>query len=259
MPIITFLSDFGTEDGYVAAMKGVAQSACAVAQLVDATHSIPPQDVRSGAWALRHYWRLYPEGTIHVAVVDPGVGSDRRPLLACADGRWLIGPDNGIFSWVFHAARRWSAWEIAPSVRRPDAVGTTFHGRDVFAFAAGLLASGMPRDQIAPKAVDPVRWLWPSPRRSRTKIAGVIIHVDRFGNAISNIPAPLISRLGAHVKVRCRGFEVTGLAPFYSARNPGEPLALLESTGLLELAICQGNAASKFGLQRGDDVLVQKA
>lgn len=259
MKPITLLTDFGTADGYVAAMKGVILSACPNATIADATHEIPPQDVRAGAWALRHYWRLYPEGTIHIAVVDPGVGSNRKPLLIQADDRWLIGPDNGLFSWVFQGARDWRAWAIRPSIRRPGAVGNTFHGRDVFAYAAGLLASSAPLSSIAGRRVKPIAWPWPRVRRASGGLAGEIVHIDRFGNAITNISGEQLAKLGnpRGLEISCRSASCHGLAKYYGEGKTGRLSALVESTGLLELAVRDGNASKEFGLRVGDAVFVK--
>ncbi len=257
--VVTLMSDFGTADGYAAAMKGVLLSVCREVVVVDATHEIPPQDVRAGAWALRRYWNLYPKGTVHVAVVDPGVGSSRKPLLVQADGRWLLGPDNGLFSWVLREARSWTAWKIAPSTRRSGGVGETFHGRDVFAYAAGLLASGAPRERLARVEVEPIRFAWPTPRKVRGEIRGEIVHLDRFGNAVSNIPAALISWPRRSVSVECGSFRVESLSASYASARVGRPVAVVESSGLVELSLNGGSAAESFALAIGAAVRVWNA
>lgn len=257
MKIVTLLTDFGTADGYVAAMKGVILSACPDTQVIDAAHDIPAHDVRAGAWALRHYWKLYPNDTIHLAVVDPGVGSARRAMLARADGRWLIGPDNGLFSWVLREARRHEVWSIKSTVRRASEISATFHGRDVFAHAAGLLAAGAPLRDVVGRAIRPRLFPWPQPVRRGQEIRGAVIHIDRFGNAITNIPADMLKGQGPRF-IECGPFRVSGLARFYADAPPGHPLALVESTGLLELAVCEGNAVKENSIKLGDQVLVEK-
>lgn len=257
MKIVTFLSDFGTVDGYVAAMKGVVLAACPAAQVMDATHEIPPQDIRSGAWALRNYWRLFPPGSIHVAVVDPGVGSARNPLVIDADGRWLIGPDNGLFSWVFATAHAYSAHRIRPSVRRAEAVGSTFHGRDVFAHVAGLLAMGTPLGKIAGKKINPLRFKWPRPKYGRGWIRGEVVHIDRFGNVISNIPTDRIKTALKDAVVRCGALAVRGVSRSYAAVGAGQAVALCGSAGLLELSINRGSVAGSHQIAPGDAVLVR--
>ncbi len=257
MKTITLLSDFGTADGYVAAMKGVILSACPDARIMDATHEIPPHDVRAGAWALRHYARLHPPETIHVAVVDPGVGTVRAPLLVRAGGHWLIGPDNGLFSWVLQQAGRSRAFRIRPDVHRAGAPSRTFHGRDVFAHVAGLLAAGVDWRSLVALSVRPVRWRWPTPRRAADRIAGEIVHIDRFGNAISSIPAEWIRRSGPRLVIRCNELTVSRLSKTYAAVKPGATCALEESTGLLELAVREGNAARSWRISIGDRVIVK--
>ncbi len=257
MGIVTLLSDFGTGDGYVAAMKGVLLSECPSARIVDATHEVPPQDVRAGAWALRHYWRVFPKESVHVAVVDPGVGSSRKPLLIRADGRWLVGPDNGLFSWVLREARRWEAWRIAPSARRPEGMGETFHGRDVFAYVAGRLLAGMQREKLAPREVDPIRFSWPPVRKRRGGVVGEIVHIDRFGNAVSNIPASLLAGRETELMVDCGIFHAVSLCRSYAGVPEGNAAALIESSGLLELSVNCGSAADLFGIAVGDKVQVR--
>ncbi len=258
MKIITLMTDFGTTDGYVAAMKGVIFDACPRAQVVDAVHDIPAHDIRAGAWALRHYWKLFPEETIHVAIVDPGVGSARHPLMARADGRWLIGPDNGVFSWALRESRRFEAWTLSPAIRRRLAVGHTFHGRDVFAFAAGMLASGVSPSALAGKPIAPMRFDWPLPIKGRSSIRGTVIHIDRFGNAVTNIPAPTIARLGPNLSIACESFRTRGFGRIYADVSVGKQVALMESTGLLELAIREGSASEQCGIKLGSRVIVEK-
>lgn len=257
MKIVTLLTDFGTADGYVAAMKGVILTASPDAQIIDAAHDIPAHDVRAGAWSLRHYWNLYPEGTIHLAVVDPGVGSARRALLARADGRWLTGPDNGIFSWVLRAAQKIEVWSLKSTVRRTANISSTFHGRDVFAHAAGLLAAGAPPRELAERTIRPRLFAWPQPTRTAMGICGVVVHIDRFGNAITNIPASMLKGHDPSLEIECGPLRISGVSQCYADASPGRPLALIESTGLLELAICEGNAAKALSLKAGDRVLVK--
>jgi S-adenosylmethionine hydrolase len=259
MSIVTLLTDFGTADGYVAAMKGVILAERPDARVIDATHDIPRHDIRAGAWALRHYWKLFPADTIHVAVVDPGVGSARRALIARADGRWLIGPDNGLFSWALRESRRANTWALKADVRRRDAVGNTFHGRDVFAHAAGKLASGSPLRELAGARIDPVCFSWPRPSVGKKVIRGAVVHIDRFGNAITNIPASALARTGPRAEIECEGFRVGKVSGFYSEVAIGMPLAIVESTGLLELAVREGSASTEYRISIGSAVLIKNA
>ena len=187
-PIVTLLTDFGTVDGYVAAMKGVILSQAPAATVVDATHEIPPQDVLAGAWALRQYALLFPPGTIHVAVVDPGVGTARRALLVEADERLYLAPDNGILGWVVRGAKAVRRRALLRDVRLPGETSSTFHGRDIFAFAAGVLASRKRTVDDVSTGIEDIEWpAWVEPARDGVSLAGSVIHVDAFGNLVTNI------------------------------------------------------------------------
>src|SRR5687768_11201874 len=182
-PIITLLTDFGTADGYVAEMKGVILTRAPEASLVDVTHDVPPQDVESGRLALARYWRRFPSGTVHVAVVDPGVGSPRAALAVESDGRFLVGPDNGVLSPALLVAGA-----RAVTLPIPAGAAATFHGRDVFAPAAAELALGATLDALGSPALDFVVRRTPEPRRlADGSIEGQVITIDRFGNATTNL------------------------------------------------------------------------
>ena len=240
---ITLLTDFGTRDGYVAAMKGVIASLAPRARVVDATHDIPAHDIRAGAWSLMQYWKFFPRGTIHVAVVDPGVGTERRPLLVEADGHFFLGPDNGIFAWI--PARR-----IHEVRARRAVVSNTFHGRDVFAHAAGLLAAG--RRVSGAEVRDPVIPSWVAPRRERGRVIGEVVHIDHFGNCITNLkpePGPIV--VGRR--------RIAALARTYGEAARGKPIALVGSSGYVEIALRERSAAAVLGLKRGDRIILETA
>lgn len=259
MAIITLLTDFGSSDGYVAAMKGVLASTAPGASVVDASHDIPPYDVRSGAWALRTYWRFFPAGTVHVAVVDPGVGSSRCALLVRADGRFLLGPDNGLFSWVYQQAGRWNAFALRSAVLRPGAMGQTFHGRDIFAYAAGLLAAGTDwRALVLGPAHKPTRFKWPGQRQRGNRLWGEVVHIDRFGNALTSIPMEALGEKTA-VFIRCNNLELKRIHETYNAVPAQRPIAHPDSSGLLELSINEGNAAKSYGISIGSRVVIEFA
>ena len=245
-PIITLLTDFGTVDGYVAEMKGVILSRAPEAALVDATHDIPPQDVECARLTLARYWRRFPAGTVHVAVVDPGVGSARAAIAVENDGRWLVGPDNGVLSpaLLLPGAR-------VVSLPIPPGASHTFHGRDVFAPAAALLAMGTPIDQLgAPHAEPVVRRTAEARRAPDGSIVGEVIAVDRFGNALTNLVAP---RGGTVVA----GGRELPIRRAYAEGAPGAPLAVIGSNGLVEIAVRDGSAARELGLARGAPVALR--
>jgi len=251
--IVTLLSDFGTADGYAAAMKAVILSQDAEIAVVDATHAVAPRDIRAGALALGRYWHEFPEGTIHVAVVDPGVGSERAGLAVSADGRIVIGPDNGLMGWVLRTAGMATVYRLRDELHREEGMAPTFHGRDVFAYAAGLLAAGrktLPEiGEVTDKFIMPD---WVRPRRRGRLLQGEVVHVDRFGNVVSNITrADIQSCRWRRFAVSVAGREFERWGRTYADVEEGEALVLFNSAGLLEVAVRNGSAADEFGLGPG--------
>jgi S-adenosylmethionine hydrolase len=241
--IITLLTDFGTADGYVGEMKGVLASGAAGASLVDVAHDLAPHDV-DGA----RYWRRFPVGTVHVVVVDPGVGGDRAALAVESEGRFLVGPDNGVLSpALLHAGMRCVALPI------PAGASATFHGRDVFAPAAAELAQGIALDALGEPLAEPIVRRTPeATRRDDGAVVGVVIAIDRFGNAVTNLMA---WRGGVIVL----GERRLTLSRAYADAAPGMPVALVGSSGLVEIALREGNAANALGLARGSAVVLLPA
>jgi S-adenosyl-L-methionine hydrolase (adenosine-forming) len=247
-PIITLLSDFGTADGYVAEVKGTLMSRAPEAIIVDVAHDVPAHDIEAGRLALARYWRKFPSGTVHFVVVDPGVGSARRPLAVESDGRFLVGPDNGLLSPALLLAGAKAVELPVPSGAAP-----TFHGRDVFAPAAALLAAGSHLDALGSPVADPeIRRTREARRVADGAIEGVVITVDRFGNAVTNL-------LAAHGGVVEVGTLRLPVLRTYADVAPGTPLALVGSSGLIEIAVRDGNAAALLGLGRDATVLLRTA
>jgi len=247
MRIVTLLTDFGTADGYVAEMKGVLLALAPHVQVVDAAHDLAPHDVELARLALARYWRRFPAGSVHLAVVDPGVGSARRALAVESDGRFLVGPDNGVLS---PALLLPSAQAVALPV--PAAAAPTFHGRDVFAPAAARLASGDPLHALGDACDDPVVRRTPEARRTEDgAVQGEVIAVDRFGNLVTNV----IARRAGRVEIG--GVEVE-LRRTYADVRPGALVALTGSSGLVEVAVRDGSAAVRLGAGRGSTVLLRQ-
>jgi S-adenosylmethionine hydrolase len=245
-PIITLLTDFGTVDGYVGEMKGVLLSATPDAEIVDITHDIPPHDVERGRLTLARVWRRFPAGTVHVVVVDPGVGSSRDAVAVSSEGYYLVGPDNGVLSAALLAS---SARVVSLAVSQH--ASATFHGRDVFAPAAAALARGEPLDSLGPDAPRPIIRRTPEPtRRADGAIEGEVIFVDRFGNAVTN----LVGARGGTIEV---GKLTMDLRRTYAEVESGRALALVGSTGLVEIAVRDGDAARTLGLARGSVVALR--
>jgi S-adenosylmethionine hydrolase len=246
--VITLLTDFGTADGYVGEMKGVLASGAAGASLVDIAHDLAPHDVDGARLALARYWRRFPVGTAHVVVVDPGVGGERAALAVESEGRFLVGPDNGVLSpALLHAGMRCVSLPIPPGA------SATFHGRDVFAPAAAALAQGIALDALGEPLAEPVIRRTPeATRRQDGAVQGVVIAIDRFGNAVTN----LMAWRGGVVIV---GGRRLALARTYGDAERGAPMALVGSSGLVEIALREGNAALKLGLTRGAEVVLLPA
>jgi len=246
--VVTLLTDFGTADGYVAEVKGTILSRAPEAVLVDVTHDLAAQDVEAGRLALARYWRKFPPGTVHLAVVDPDVGSARGALAVASDGRFLVGPDNGILSPALLVG---GARAVALPV--PPSASPTFHARDVFAPAAAMLATGSPVDALGTPVGDPViRRTAEARRLPDGAIEGQIIAVDRFGNAVTN----LVAAHGGVVEVGTLQLPVRRT---YADVTPGMPVALSGSSGLVEIAVRDGNAAASLGLGKGGIVLLRPA
>jgi hypothetical protein len=258
-PLVTLTTDFGQQDGFVGTMKGVIWGICPTARIADISHQIPPQDVRAGAIALWRAAPFFPPGTVHVAVVDPGVGTDRRPLAARLGSHYFVGPDNGLFTpLIMDAVDRAEGVEFVhlnkPGFWLPK-VSHTFHGRDIFSPVAAHLANGIALADLGAPISDPV-WL-PMPRPERTR-AGWLAHVtvvDVFGNLTLDLPADQLTDL-ADVSFRLQGREIPGLVASYGHRRSGELVALVDSEDFIEIAIVNGSAARELGAQVGDVVEV---
>src|SRR6185312_1417810 len=248
MALITLLTDFGTADGYVGEMKGVIYAMHPQAHLVDVAHDVAPQDVDGARLAIARYWRRFPLGTIHVAVVDPGVGTSRAALAVESDGRFLVGPDNGVLS---PALLRAEVRVVELAI--PSQASATFHGRDVFAPAAARLAGGSPLEALGTTVEAPVLRRTPEAKRlADGTVAGEVITVDRFGNLITNLVAP---RGGSLVL----GDRVVPIVRSYGDVAAGDIVAVVGSSGLLEIAVRDGSAGARLGVTRGAAVVLRPA
>jgi hypothetical protein len=261
--LITLLTDFGTADYFVPAVKGVILSINPAATLVDLTHEVPAQDVEAAAFTLGACYRDFPPSTIHLAVVDPDVGSDRRAIVVAAGERFFVGPDNGLFSYVyareiprrvFHAARE-------EFFRHP--ISATFHGRDLFAPLAAWLSLGLSPEVIGEEIQDYARFDIPRPvvHPDAGRITGQVIHIDRFGNCITNLTTRELTLDDQRsVRLSLAGQEVARVGThFAEARGSDGLLAYLGSAGYWEIAVWRGSAAEQTGARRGTEVILNFA
>lgn len=255
--IMTLLTDFGTQDVYVGVMKGVIASLCPTVPVVDLSHHIPPQDVAAARFALLSAYPYFPVGTVHGAVVDPGVGTTRRAIAVQTDRAFLVGPDNGLFSGIIDTVPILGAVALTqPAYWRVPNPSQTFHGRDIFAPAMAHLANGVPLHRLGPSIPiqSLVRLEIPPVRITDQGIQGVIQYCDRFGNAITTIPATAVTADAWQVVVGDLALEGTTA---YGAVPPGQPLALIGSHGYVELAVNQGSAQRQLHLRVGDAIALR--
>ncbi len=261
MTLITLTTDFGERDGFVGIMKGVILSIFPQVQLIDLSHEVEPQNVRQAAYILQRAVPFFPAGSIHLTVVDPGVGTTRRPLAARLGDQFFVGPDNGVISlWLAQAEAQAAPVEIV-HLDRPEywrlPLSNTFHGRDLFAPVAAHLARGVPLQELGTPIADPLRLELPQPQRQGKVWKAMIVYVDRFGNLMTNLSAELLGEPLPQVRIRAGGYRVEGILPSYGHRPPGSLVAVIDSDGFLEIAMVNGNAAHRLGLQEGDTVEVE--
>jgi len=261
-PPVTLLTDFGNADYFVAAMKGVILSYIPSARIVDITHDIPPQDIEAAAFTLLAAHSAFPKGTIHVAVVDPGVGSNRRAILIKAAGQFFVGPDNGIFSYVCDESEAKVFHVVNPIwFRRP--VSNTFHGRDVFAPIAGWLLLGATPKKIGQEIYDYVRLPPLKPEIAKDGvISGRVIHIDHFGNCVTNItPRELTDKMiDDGIRLTIRDHEVGRFRRFFAEETQRHGVfCVWGSAGFLEMAAKNGSAANQLKIKRGDPVVVTRS
>jgi S-adenosylmethionine hydrolase len=259
-PLITLTTDFGAGSPYVAQMKGVILSLTREVDLVDLSHAIGPQNVREGAVVLADVAPRFPPGSIHLAVVDPGVGTDRQLVYAEIGPQRYLAPDNGLLSLL--ASREQPARIVALERRSYWLPGTshTFHGRDILAPVAAHLARGVEPAELGPSCERLVVLDWPQPQVMASHITGEVLYVDSFGNLITNITRNQATALGplASVAVRCGGRATRGVILTYGVAKGGELIALFDSQGRLEIAVVQGNAAHELQVRAGAPVIVDR-
>jgi S-adenosylmethionine hydrolase len=247
--VITLLTDFGTADYFVGAVKGAILSVNPKAVIADITHEIPPQDIEAGAFTLLACYQTFPAGTIHVAVVDPGVGSERRPIVVSANEQFFVGPDNGIFSYICDREASHRTFHVTAEKYFRPSPSSTFHGRDIFAPVAAALSKRVKPEKLGRKIDDEVRL------ESIDQVTR-IIHIDRFGNCITNI-TPDQLKPGAGLLIN--GKTIRDFRKFYGEETGSKPFAIWGSAGFLEISVNGGSAAKKLGVKKADKVIVGAA
>jgi S-adenosylmethionine hydrolase len=253
--LITLTTDFGHHDPFVGIMKGVIAGINPNARVIDLSHDIPPQDVMAGALVLRHSVPYFPAGTIYVAVIDPGVGSARRPLLIECDGNYLVGPDNGVLSLALANKQPARLIHLSNSTYHLQPVSATFHGRDIFAPVAGYLSLGISAPAFGETVENFVQLKIPPIERLAHRIIGEILYIDGFGNLFTNISERDLRGLTRDkMVVSLRDATIRGLASNYAAAVEGELVALVNSWGLLEIALSKGSARQRTAAQIGDKI-----
>ena len=272
MATIALLTDFGVEDVYVGVMKGVMNKICPDVNLIDITHAIPPQDVRGGALALLDAYKYFPEGTVFLVVVDPGVGSARLPIAVAYDGYTFIAPDNGILTYLLSGSEDYQAHALTNPQYQLPAASSTFHGRDIFAPAAAHAASGVDIAQFGESLVSLVTLPRPTLTIAEGEIIGEVVRVDHFGNSITSIgrlqwqddsclvlqprddSVQSLTIASGSARVKIGKTTLTGIKHAYHEVATGELALQIDSTGQLEVMVNQGSAAQRLGLSVGDEV-----
>jgi S-adenosyl-L-methionine hydrolase (adenosine-forming) len=255
--LITLTTDFGLADPWVGIMKGVIATRAPGTPVVDVSHGVPPQDVFAGALVLRHAVPWFPRGTIHVAVVDPGVGSERRALCIETDAALLVGPDNGLLSLAAPPAAVRRIVELADERFFVTPRSRTFHGRDVFAPVAAALATGTDPGALGPTRAELVRLTLPEPERQGTMLRAQVIYVDRFGNLVTNVPGDALAP--ERVSISIANARIRGIATSYAATARGTLVAVVNSWNLLEIAVRDGSAQERLGVGAGAPLTLDEA
>jgi S-adenosylmethionine hydrolase len=258
--LITLTTDFGYQDSFVGIMKGVIAGINPQAHVIDITHGIPPQGILAGALTLCHSVRYFPRGSIHVAIVDPGVGSARRPLLIEWEGNYFIGPDNGVLSLAGENIEPTHTVHLSNPAYHLKRTGATFHGRDIFAPAAAHLSLGVPATAFGEPLDNIVRVSLPEIARKKRRLEGEIVYIDSFGNLFTNIRGHDLTGLPANkLDIVLRSVTIRGLSKNYASAGVGEFVAVVNSWDMLEVAVYKDNAQKRIGAKVGDKVEIALA
>lgn len=260
-PIITLTTDYGTNDHLVGVLKGSILKINPDAQIIDITHQIPPFDLLDGALAIASAYPYFPARTIHVVVVDPGVGTERRPLLVSGQNQYFLAPDNGVLSGIYEKEHPVIVRNVTSEHYFAQPVSKTFHGRDVFAPVAAWLSKSWQPGSMGEEITDFKRFAMPKPKEADGLLKGVVLKVDNFGNLTTNFRAEDLSEESlekGQVSLQVGSHAITRFVPTFAYGNAGEPVAYIGSSGYLEVAVNKGSASKVLGLGRGTPVLLMK-
>jgi S-adenosylmethionine hydrolase len=259
-PIITLTTDYGTSDHFAAVMKGVILSINPEVNVVDITHSVIAHDILDGALAIGQVYKYFPPKTVHVVVVDPGVGTERRPILVASDQHYFVAPDNGVLSSVFDQSESLHVWNIISEHYFRQPVSKTFHGRDVFAPVAAWLTKSWQTSSFGEPIEDFVRFAVPKAKAAGNTVKGMVLRADHFGNLVTNVTPKDVPALVAaenHLSIRVGNGKITKVVQTFAQGAAGEVLGLIGSSGYLEIFVNKGNAAKTLGAGRGAEVTVE--
>ncbi|WP_069131147.1 SAM hydrolase/SAM-dependent halogenase family protein [Rhodohalobacter halophilus] len=259
--IVTLTTDFGLQDHYVSVMKAVMLEVSPDLRFIDISHQIPPQDIMAGAWVLKNASMEFPPGTVHLVVVDPGVGTERHAVAVKIQDQLFVGPDNGIFS-LIGDEYEYEAYRLSNSKFWKKKPSNTFHGRDIFAPVAAHLANGVSLSDLGEPVEELVTYRWAVPISDRDGIQGWVIHIDRYGNLVTNITSEMIreSVNSSRFRIYAGNTILDKIVPTFNSVEDGEPAAYIGSSDTLEIAINKGNAQEMLGVQKGAQIsiIIQK-
>ncbi len=259
-PIITLTTDYGTSDHLVGVLKGVILRILPNAAIVDINHHVVPFDVLDGALAIAAAYRYFPPRTVHLVVVDPGVGTARRPILVTADQFYFVAPDNGVLSLIYDREAAVSVRHITAEHYFLNPVSSTFHGRDIFAPVAAWVAKTHQTEAMGEEITDHARFTLPRPKAAGSTVKGLVLRVDSFGNLVTNFTAedlPQGAGANGKIKLQVGGKSVEKLAQTFAEGAAGEPVAIVGSSGFVEIAVNKGQAARLLGADRGAEVILE--
>ncbi|MDZ7716329.1 MAG: SAM-dependent chlorinase/fluorinase [Balneolaceae bacterium] len=253
--VITLTTDFGLQDYYVSAMKAIIMGIAPDARIVDVSHDIPSQDIMAGSWVLKNSAMLFPKDSVHLVVVDPGVGTERNPIALRIEDQLFVGPDNGIFS-LLTEGKDFEAVRLSNKKYWGSKSSNTFHGRDIFAPVAAHLSTGVKLQDLGEPVDELVTYRWAVPIADKDGIQGWVIHIDKFGNLVTNVSEELIEEAiqNKSTKIYVGNTILDEIVTTFGSVAEGEPAAFIGSSGMLEIGINKGNAKEMLGVQKGAQI-----